>query len=156
MYFFLRQKYGLDFWKKLRGQDPRIYPTASPVATDLERGEIALGLDPIDSFVASMKSGAPVKIGFPSDGIPSYGIAGGITATAPHPNAAQLWMNWLTSRRGGAAIASVGSYPIDGPVPSAAGLTYPPYQRLYNIRIEDWERLREPFTREWHQIFGGG
>jgi iron(III) transport system substrate-binding protein len=156
LYFFLRQRYGIDFWKKLATQEARIAPSASPVATDLFRGETAIALDPISSILAGVTTGAPVKVVIPSEGAPSFGISGGITTTAPHPHAAELWLNWITSRRGSVAIGAGAAYGIlrDEATPIVAGVVMPPESKIYNIRLGDYNRDRDAFTKDWHQIFG--
>jgi iron(III) transport system substrate-binding protein len=156
VYFFLRQKYGLDFWKKLAAQDPRLVPSAAPVITDLARGETSLALEPQESLLGAIAEGAPVKIVYPAGGSPAYGISGGITSTAPHPHAAQLWLDWITSKRGGAVLAGIGAYGINpaAPGPTVPGLTMPPVSEVYNIRAADYNQSRDTYTKEWHQIFG--
>jgi iron(III) transport system substrate-binding protein len=155
-YFFLRQKYGIDFWKKLAAQEPRIGPSAATVLTDVERGESSIAIDPHESFVGGIGLGAPLKIAYLSGGLPAFGISGGITSTAPHPHAAQLWLDWITSKRGGAVLASGGSYAINpaAPAPTVPGFRLPPVAELYNIRAADYNQSREMYTKEWHQIFG--
>jgi iron(III) transport system substrate-binding protein len=156
MYFFMRQRFGLDYWKKLAAQGARIVPSAAPVVTDLARGETVVGLDPISSLVAGAATGAPIKIVAPAEGVPSFGISGGITATAPHPHAAEVWMDWITSKRGCAAIGDTAAYGIlrGEPTPRVAGVTLPPENGIYNIRISDYNQVRDTYTKEWHQIFG--
>lgn len=155
-YFFLRQKYGIDFWRKLAAQDPRLVPSAAPVMTDLARGETSIAIEPQESLVGEIANGTPVKIVHPAGGSPAYGISGGITSTAPHPHAAQLWLDWITSKRGGAVLAAGGAYGINSasPTPTMAGLTFPPASEVYNIRPTDYTQSREAYTKEWHQIFG--
>ena len=156
MFFFMRQRFGLDYWKKLAAQQARIVPSAAPVVTDLARGETVIGLDPISSVVAGAATGAPIKVVTPSEGVPSFGISGGITSTAPHPHAAELWMDWITSKRGSEAIGDTAAYGIlrDEATPQVAGVTLPPENRIYNIRIADYNAVRDAYTKEWHQLFG--
>jgi iron(III) transport system substrate-binding protein len=155
-YFFLRQKYGIDFWRKLAAQNPRLVPSAAPVMTDLARGETSIAIEPQESLVGEIANGSPVKIVHPAGGSPAYGISGGITTTAAHPHAAQLWLDWITSKRGGAVLAAGGAYGINAgsPTPTVTGLTFPPASDVYNIRPADYTQSRETYTKEWHQIFG--
>jgi len=156
MYFFMRQRFGLDYWKRLAAQSARIVPSAGPVVTDLARGETSVALDPISSLVAGAATGAPIKIVAPAEGVPSFGISGGITSTAAHPHAAELWMDWITSKRGSAAIGATAAYGIlrGEPTPQVAGVTLPPENAIYNIRIGDYVAVRDAYTKEWHQLFG--
>jgi iron(III) transport system substrate-binding protein len=153
-WFFLRQRYGLDAWRKAAAQNPRIGYSAQPVATDLARGETVIVVDPIESMIAGIAAGSPLKIVLPAGG-PSYGIFGGITSVAPHPHAAQVWMNWITSKRGGTVLSSIGAYSIrrDAATPTVAGVVMPPSSSLYNIRASDYMKSYVPFVKEWHSLF---
>ncbi len=156
LYFFLRQRFGLGYWQKLAAQGARIVPTASPVVTDLARGETSVAVDPLSLVIAGAATGAPIKTVTPPEGIPSFGISGGITSTAPHPHAAEVWMDWVTSKRGAAAIGATGAYGIlrGEPTPTVAGVTLPPEDQIYNIRFADYQRARDAYSKDWHQLFG--
>jgi len=156
LYFFLRQRFALGYWQKLAAQQARIVPTASPVVTDLARGETSVAVDPLSLMVAGAATGAPIKIITPAEGVPSFSISGGITSTAPHPHAAEVWMDWLTSKHGAAVIGSTGAYGIlrGEATPTVSGVTLPPESKIYNIRVADYERVRDAYTAEWHQLFG--
>jgi iron(III) transport system substrate-binding protein len=156
LYFFLRQRFGLGYWQKLAAQKARIVPTASPVNTDLARGETSVAVNPLSLMVAGAATGAPIKIITPSEGVPSFGISGGITATAPHPHAAEVWMDWITSKHGAEIIGSTGAYGIlrGEATPAVAGVTLPPEDKIYNIRVADYEHARNAYTADWHQLFG--
>lgn len=153
-WFFLRQRYGLDAWNKAAALNPRIGYSAQPVATDLARGETVIAVDPIESMIAGIAAGSPLKIVLPAGG-PSYGIFGGITSVAPHPHAAQVWMNWITSKRAAAVLSSIGAYSIrrDAATPTVPGVAMPPSKSLYNIRASDYTQSYVPFVKDWHRIF---
>jgi iron(III) transport system substrate-binding protein len=155
MYFFLRQRYGLAYWQKLAAQNVRIEPSAAPVLTDLSRGETSVALQGIDSTLAGIGQGAPLKPVLPPEGVPAYTVSGGITAGAPHPHAAELFLDWITSKRGATAV-SVRAYGItrDAPAPAIAGLAFPPERNLYNIRPSDYQNTRATYTSDWHRLFG--
>jgi iron(III) transport system substrate-binding protein len=157
MYAYLRQKVDPDFWKKLAAQAPRIYPTVAPLTNDLARGEAGIAMGSISELVLyQIKAGAPLKIIFPTEGISSFPAAGGISASAKNPNAARLYLDWATSKRGGDFIAKAFAYganPASVP-PHAEGLDYPGADKLWNMKIEEWSSLREPWMKEWRDIFG--
>lgn len=154
-FYFLYRKYGIDFWKKLLAQDPRIYPTAAPVASDLNCGEVSIAINPVTSTIDQIEAGSPLKFVFPSDGVPVFPVVGGVTSTAAHPHASEVFLNWLSSKRGAAVIASLGSYPIASHiVPTSVGATFPAESALVNLSLAQWETLRTPVTAQWHGVFG--
>jgi iron(III) transport system substrate-binding protein len=155
-FFFLHQRFGAGYWQQLAAQQGRIYPTSSPLATDLARGEVSVAVGPIDALLDDVRSGAPVKIVAPAEGVPGYTISGGITASAPHPHAAEVFMDWITSKRGLAAVAASGAYGArnNAPAPANPDAAFPPAEAVYNIRPADYLANRDALTREWHAVFG--
>ncbi|MGE3244947.1 MAG: ABC transporter substrate-binding protein [Beijerinckiaceae bacterium] len=107
---FVREVVDKDYWKKMKAQEPRVYPSIAPTVTNLVRGEVHAILAGGSSIVAQMKRGAPVKVIFPSEGVPAFTLSGGVTKSARNPNAAKLYLNYITSKRGGSVIGTVGDY----------------------------------------------
>ncbi len=153
---FWRDVYDKDFWSKLAAQKPRIYPGVAPAITDMVRGEVsvvALGSPPL---VVQISQGAPVRVIFPEDGLPSFPVSGGIPVSVKNPNAAQLLVNWLTSKRGGIAIGNSGAYPANrGAVaPRAGGVAFPPADKVWNVDVDQWEKRRVGYSEDWRTTFG--
>ncbi|MGZ5834761.1 MAG: ABC transporter substrate-binding protein [Xanthobacteraceae bacterium] len=157
LYSFLRDKVDPDYWKKLAALSPRIYPAVAPLSTDLTRGEIALAIGAIAEPVwLQMKAGAPVKVIFPKEGISSFPAAGGVSTTAKNPNAAKLFLDWITSRHGGNVVARGGAYPTNPASnrPSLEGLDYPAPDQVYNLKADEWIATRDERMKEWRATFG--
>jgi iron(III) transport system substrate-binding protein len=157
LYSFLREKIDPDFWPKLAALTPRIYPSIAPLATDLARGEIAIAIGAIaEPIWLQMKAGAPVKVIFPSEGISSFPAAGGVSTTAKNPNAAALFLDWITSRHGGNIVARGGAYPanVTSDKPHLEGLDYPPQDQVFNLKLEQWVVQRDDLMKQWRETFG--
>lgn len=153
---YLKQVIDKDFWPKLAAQQPRVYPSVAPAMTNLARGEVSIGLAAAGSILDQIDKGAPLKAIFPSEGTASFFVGGGITATAKNPNAAALFLNYFTSKRGGEAISPKGvfaSHP-DAPPPSAKGLTYPTLDKVWFMDVDRWMQTRESLMTEWRTTFG--
>jgi iron(III) transport system substrate-binding protein len=153
---YWRAVYDPEFWGKLARQAPRIYPGVAPAVTDMVRGEVsmvALGSPPL---VTQMAQGAPVRIIFPADGLPSFPVSGGIPVAAKNPNAAMVLLNWLTSKRGGEVIGSSGAYPVipAAPAPRPSGVVFPSADKVWNISVDQWEKLRLSYSEDWRKTFG--
>lgn len=153
---FLREVYDPDFWKKLAAQNPRIYPGVAPAVTDMVRGETSLVAFGSPPLVAQIAQGAPVRIVFPSDGLPSFPVSGGIPVSAKNPNAAAVLVNWLASKRGGEVIGSVGAYPVHpgAPAPRPAGIVFPSADKVWNVSVDQWSKVRIRYSEEWRKTFG--
>ena len=79
-----------------------------------------------------------------------------VIAGAPHPNAAQLWMNWVMSKEGQAAYAKSGSYPAMPGSPAPAGLPAPDDAKLITL-LPDEESVTgyAPFVKQVQALYGG-
>lgn len=155
-YAFLREKFGEEYLRGLAAQRPRIYPSSTPLLTDLVRGEVALTFTAPASIRSQLDQGAPLRGIFPEEGVSAYATTGGITATAPHPNAVKLYVNWMTSLHGSNIIASssiYGSHP-DATAPTAPGFTLPPSSGVWTMPLDRWAAQRDAYLTSWRTIFG--
>ena len=153
---FLRDKIAPDFWQRWRTNNVRVYPAVAPALADLVRGELSVAAMGVTSFLEQERDGAPLTTLLPPEGSPMLWIAGGISSTAKNQNAAKLFVNWLTSKHGGAAVAQQSSYGVnsDAPRPKLTdGTEFPPVETLWDIPVDSWEKIREPTSIEWRSIF---
>lgn len=157
MFSWLQEKIDPDYWKKLAALKPRLYPTLLPVATDLARGEVAVAIGAFaEQTMAQMKAGAPLQVIFPPEGFTVFPAAGGITSSAKNPNAAALFLDWVTSKRGGDVVAQGGAYPANPKSndPELLGYKFPPQSQVYNMPIDQLIKTREAKVKEWRETFG--
>ena len=153
---FLREKLGNDYAPKLAALSPRIYPFIGPLITDVSRGEIALAIGAFsEQILSQIKAGAPLKLVFPVEGSSTFPTVGGVTSTAKHPDAARLFLDWLTSKRGGQVVIDGGAYAINPDVgaPNSDLVTYPPVDKIWNIDPARWFAERGQRIAEWQKIF---
>ncbi len=156
-WLFLREKINPDYWSRIRENKIRIYPSVAPVLTDLVRGEIGIGFMGVTSFQEQEGQGAPIKTIFPEEGSSLLSIQGGIANSAKNPNAAILLVNWLTSKRGGIAIAKQKAYPAHRDVPTPTlldGRKFVPVDDLWDLPLDRWAKIREPASEEWRKLYG--
>jgi iron(III) transport system substrate-binding protein len=96
---------GQEFVRKLYiDQKPMISRDKRQIADWLARGTVPISVSAETEFVIAMKKqGLPVDMVAPSDA-PGTLTAGngllGLIHNAPHPNAARLFANWITSKEG--------------------------------------------------------
>ena len=156
-WLFLREKVHPDFWSRVRENKIRIYPAVAPALTDVVRGEIGIAFMGVTSFQEQEGAGAPIKTIFPEEGSSLLAIQGGIASSAKNPNAAMVFVNWLTSKRGGTAITQQKAYAahMDVPPPTLLdGRKFAPVSALFDISPERWAKVREPVSEEWRKLFG--
>ncbi|MDP2744861.1 MAG: extracellular solute-binding protein [Dehalococcoidia bacterium] len=97
---------GEDFWKKMAAQRIILFPGIDLTVTQVALGEKSLALFPAFSrTVTAIRAGAPIQIVHLQEGT-SYAVnAVNVLKSAPHPNAALVFLNWMLSKEGQAAIS---------------------------------------------------
>ncbi|MFE5916604.1 ABC transporter substrate-binding protein [Streptomyces sp. NPDC056468] len=150
-YLWLEETYGADFVKKLAAQKPRIYPSSLPMGEALQSGEIAAGsfVAPIALDPAKKKKGAPVDYRMPPDGAWGARYYGMVLQTAPHPNAGQLFANFMVTAEGQKLITlSAGSV-----LPKVPGTVI----TNDKVRIQDPAKLTPDtvaaYQKKWKSLF---
>jgi ABC-type Fe3+ transport system substrate-binding protein len=98
--YVLMYKADPKLWQGLVANKPRVKTSGPALVDGLLAGEhdIAVLAGSI-SFIGAARSGAPMEFGISSPYPPVY-TPGGISALAPHPNAAKLWQDWVMSAEG--------------------------------------------------------
>lgn len=94
--------------------DAKIEDSSGSMLTKLETGEYAVcsGLHPASATPVIRKSAGLLKGFMPKDGTAFMGTGMAISASAPHPYTAKLFLDFILSKRGQAAVATGGYKPI--------------------------------------------
>jgi iron(III) transport system substrate-binding protein len=116
---------------------------------------VAIGFTGAAGITQQIDNKAPLKILFLEEGLSAFGAMGNVTRTAKHPNAARVWINYVTSKYGSTLMSKTGSYGthMDSPPPQAAGYTFPAQDKVFNVSIDQWEKIVENYPREWREVF---
>jgi len=94
---------------QLAGLAPRIYTVPATLATDLASGEVAVGAYNIKGTIEALAAkGAPIKF-VTLEPVISTPVTAAVVGWAQHPNAAQVFQNWLLSPEGQIALNGSGS-----------------------------------------------
>ncbi len=100
-YLWVQQRYGKAFLPKLAAQKPKIYPSSLPMTQAVAAGEISVGTFTSANALDLHDQGAPINWVQPG-GIHNWNAPwwGMVLKGAPHPNAAQLLMDFLVTKLG--------------------------------------------------------
>lgn len=150
---FQREKFGLDYWKRLAAQEPFLATGVGQLTDSLVRGQIAIAIDHFGTVLGQSLQGAPLGFYFPKDGAPTVAEALSLASNPPHPNAAKLYMHWALSKRGASVIAKeTGEYTAFDTVKGASA---PEVRRAapWVPTLKDYLRLRKSWITEWAEIF---
>ncbi len=94
----MRKLYGDDFFKTLAKQDPMVGRSMSDPLAVLTAGERALGATTLSQPQTAARAGNPIGVIYPKDGVKLTPFATAIPVNTQHPNAAQLFVNYLLSK----------------------------------------------------------
>lgn len=106
----------------LRDRKPTIYASTAELGAVIARGEKAI-VAPSRMPETFGLQDASVKFIVPKDGVVLAIIQGAIVKDAPHPHAAQLFLNFLLSPVAQKGLASRGSAPVIAGIPQSLDLS---------------------------------
>lgn len=157
VWYMLKPILGEDYFKKFAEQKPRAFDSYVQQYDRLTNGQdkIIMGAQ-YSGYIEFKAKGAPLAFVFPETGVPAVSETYGIVADGPHPNAAELFMDWFLSPVGQKALADallLHSPREDVPPPPGAI----PLKDMKLLTPADWnafEKDRPSFAREWDRIVG--
>jgi len=119
-FYSIVQKYGWSYMDRYMANQPNFIQGHLGVARSIASGENLVTFDTIASISTDQKNEGLVQaIAFPeSDPLPIWPYTAGIFKSAPHPNAAKLFLSWyLTPER----QSHTGTWPARSDVPPPYG-----------------------------------
>jgi iron(III) transport system substrate-binding protein len=157
VWYMLKPILGMDYFKKFAEQKPRAFDSYVQQYGRLVDGQdkIIMGAQ-YSGYIEFKAKGAPLAFVFPETGVPTVSETYGIVADGPHPNAAELFMDWFLAPVGQQALsdALLLHSPRDD-VPAPAGSV--PLKDMKLLIPADWnafEKDRPEFAKEWDRIVG--
>jgi iron(III) transport system substrate-binding protein len=92
----LSQKYGWDFYRKLRANDTMIVQGHQQVSDTLKRGERLIAAEGLDSYTwEDRQAGHKVQTLFPADGAFAIAAPTMVIKGSPHPSAAKAFAEFM-------------------------------------------------------------
>jgi iron(III) transport system substrate-binding protein len=157
VWYMLKPILGMEYFKKFAEQKPRAFDSYVQQYGRLVDGQdkIIMGAQ-YSGYIEFKAKGAPLAFVFPDTGVPAVQETYGIVSEAPHPNAAELFMDWFLAPVGQQALsdALLLHSPRDD-VPAPAGSV--PLKDMKLLIPADWnafEKDRPEFAKEWDRIVG--
>ena len=150
----LKKLYGWDYFEKLEKSKPQIGRSIQDTVTMLNAGERVVGASPQATSLISKSRGNPIGLIYPTDGtliVPSPSM---ILKNAPHPNAAKLFMEYLTSPAYFRVATKFFSESLRPEVPPPEGGK--PLDQIKAVRMSEEELEKGiPEVKElWRDTFG--
>lgn len=135
--------YGWDAMEAIAANKPLIQSSATLVQS-LVQGEVSIAVGITDSLEFSyVDQGAPVQFVYPDPSVGGY-FSDAIVASAPHPNAAKLFMEWASTPEANQLYTDVtGTAPVNSEVEDARDIvnedwyTAPDDEKIWFDFIDD-------------------
>lgn len=156
-WFELKALYGDDYFRKLADLKPRGFDSYVQQFDRMISGQDTLvHTAQYSAYLLAKAKGAPIEFVFPEEGLTLTPGVFGLVTEAPHPNAAQLFMDWFLSVRGQKTwdeISSLNS-PRTGAPPPPGGVALDKIKLLYP---RDWQAFlatHNQFVKVWAKVTG--
>lgn len=154
--YYMQVRKGIADWPaRLASNKPLLFNTSAELAQALGRGEVVLGA-PLNEYdvLRFKRQGAPIECIFPKDEVAMTVRPVTIPKNAPHPNAAQLFLNWRLSDEGQKLMQDqIGYRSVRQGFPSPAGLPPTDLLNLFLPDAADIAKQREVLNQAWEQYF---
>ncbi|MFL5255364.1 MAG: ABC transporter substrate-binding protein [Rhodopila sp.] len=156
-WYELQKLYGNEYFDKLAQQDMRGFDSYVQQFDRMISGQDTIAFTAqYSAYLLAKAKGAPVEFVFPTEGLATTPGVMGIVADGPHPNAAQLFMDWFLSETGQKAydkIMSLNSPRIGAP-PPPGGLPLDKVKLLYPTDWDAFLASRPEFAKVWAKVTG--
>ena len=150
----MKQTYGWEFFEKLAKNEPRVGRSTLDTVTLLSAAECLVGPTWAPGAYRMLDKGAPIAIDQPRDGVVVMVFPSAIPASAPHPNAAKLFLEWMLSEEYSRLTAADGSEPIHAG--AAARPDQPPLsaQKVIAPTVAEIRKGIPEVVEQWRDTFG--
>jgi iron(III) transport system substrate-binding protein len=120
----LEKRFGIEFLKKIAAQDAKLTQSGASGAQMVSAGAYAINFPTFPDFATQLiAKKAPISTQNMSDPMLVSIRAVGIVSSAPHPNTAKLYLNWLLSADGVRAACKAGRISVTGDPDGKLGCT---------------------------------
>jgi putative spermidine/putrescine transport system substrate-binding protein len=155
-------KPGLDFFAKLN-ESGNLVPVIGKQSTLVGESPILITWDYLAlGYRDTLKDNPPIEVVVPKSGVLAGVYVQAISAFAPHPNAAKLWMEYLYSDEGQLVWLKGYGHPIryndlakNNKIPSDLAAKLPPaelYAKAAFPKIEQQDAAKKVITEGWDTI----
>ncbi len=156
-WYELRRLYGDEYWTKFAALEPKAFDSYVQQFDRMVNGQDkVIHTAQYSGYLEFKAKGAPVEFVYPPDGLPAGPETWGLINEAPHPAAAQLFMDWLLGVPGQIAIGNALhlNSPRDDVPPPPGGVSV---KELKLIFPKDWAHFittRAAYAKEWDKMVG--
>jgi iron(III) transport system substrate-binding protein len=151
----LTKTYGWDYFEKLAKNNPRIGRSGNDPVTLINAGECLVGPAPGNTAFQQVDKGNPIAPAYPIDGATLCLGPSSVMASAPHPNAARLYMEWLMSDDFSKLSVANHGDPVHPGVALTSGQKPLDQVPLLSLTVHEIAAGIPDIIERWRDTFGG-
>lgn len=150
----LSQKYGWEFYRKLRANDTMIVQSHQQVSDTLTRGERVVAAEGSDNYAwEAARAGHKIQMVFPADGAFVIPAPTTIIKGSPHPNAAKAFAEFLIGDTVQKLFPGEGIYAARADIPPPAGSQPLGAIKMMAVDYERIEKEAKGLKDRFNEIF---
>ena len=150
----LRKTYGWTYFEKLAKNNPRVGRSGNDPLTLINAGECLVGPAPASTAFQQVDKGNPIVPVYPADGATVCVGPSAVTASAPHPNAARLFMEWLMSDDFSRLSVANHGDPVHPGLALTSGQKPLDQMALLSLSVEEIAKGVPEVIEQWRDTFG--
>lgn len=150
----LTKRYGWEFFEKLAKNNPRVGRSGNDPATLINAGECLLGPLPGNTAFQQVDKKNPIQPVYPADGATVCLGPSSVMASAPHPNAARLFMEWLMSEDFARLSVANHGDPVHPGLKLTSGQKPLDQVKLLSLTVEEIGKGIPDIIERWRDTFG--
>jgi iron(III) transport system substrate-binding protein len=150
----MRRLYGWTYFEKLAANNPRIGRSGNDPISLLNAGECVIGTGPASTATVNANRGNPIGIIYPDDGTVLCVGPSAIVASAPHPNAAKLFLEWLLSADYADACRDWSLEPVRADAAPLPGVKRVTDIKTLTLTADEIARELPGAIEQWRDTFG--
>jgi len=151
----MEKRYGWDYFEKLNKLNPQIGRSIDDAITVLNSGERSVAPGNPASAFRSAARGNPLAVNYPTSGALMDPSPSAIIKGTQHPNAAKLFMEFLTGPEYSKILAKNSEQPLRDDVPPPAGAKALSDMKVLTVELSDIEKQLPKVKEKWRDTFGG-
>ena len=150
----LRKLHGWSYFEKLAKNNPRIGRSGNDPVTLINAAECLVGPGPTGTSFQQLDRGNPIQPVYPTDGGTLCVGPSAVMATAPHPNAARLFQDWLISEDYARLSVENHNDPVRPGLTLTSGQKSLNDVKVLSLTVEEIAKGIPEVIEQWRDTFG--
>src|SRR5580658_2597530 len=151
----LRKLYGWSYFEKLAKNNPRVGRSGNDPVTLVNAAECLVGPAPSGTAFQQVDRGNPIKPVYPADGASLCVGPSSVMASAPHPNAARLFQEWLIGDEYARLSVENHNDPVRPGLALTSGQKSLGDVKVLSLTVEEIAKGVPEVIEQWRDTFGG-